>query len=115
MMMSQTLAEAFSENPLFNYMLRQDHRKKRAYQELFNTAIGVMKKNNEMYVTEKIEGVALWNPPNKWGLTWLQEIYYLPRFLHISGIARINRLNKVMDMMKRKRPSLPHMYHHHLC
>lgn len=108
--MAETLAQAFDKDPVTNYTLRQDHRRKQAFRDMFRMVIKIMRKNDELYVTEDLEGVALWDPPEKWGLSFFQEIYYLPSFLRNSGLSRLANVNKVVNATKKVHPSTPHMY-----
>jgi len=108
--MAETLAQAFNNDPVFNYFIRQDIRREQAFRKMFEMCIRLMSESDELYITDKIEGVALWSPSEKWQLSFFQEMALLPTFLRICGLSRLGRINNVMNMTKKSHPSCPHMY-----
>ena len=56
--MAETLAQAFNNDPVFNYFIRQDIRREQAFRKMFEMCIRLMSESDELYITDKIEGVA---------------------------------------------------------
>ena len=64
--MTDTLARAFDDDPVMNYLVKQDARRAERLRRLMRMALNPMTfPYGETYVAERFEGVALWNPPGQ--------------------------------------------------
>lgn len=108
--MAKTLAQAFMNDPVINYILKPNIRKDQALQDMFLMIMRFMKERDELYFTENMEGVALWDPPDRWGLTFFQELSMVPTLFRICGLSRLGRFNSVMTATKKVHPSASHVY-----
>lgn len=108
--MVSTLVRSFEEDPITNYILRQDRHRRTAFEKVFEVGVDIFAKYNELFTTEDLTGVAIWVPPNKWRLSFFQELLLLPRMIRTCSLARLTRAKAVLGAMKKNHPLKPHMY-----
>ena len=106
-----TLAAAFDDDPLVNYMLRQDDKRldglRQAYRELILPAYVPQ---GESYMASDESGVALWSPPPGKHVTTDGEWATMrPLMRSISG-RRAARFERVVRFMEERHPDEHHAY-----
>src|SRR4051812_5572550 len=63
----RVLSRAFDEDPVHNYILRQDSKRARAFDIWFRVAFeSLTLPHGEAWIAEDASGAALWIPPGKW-------------------------------------------------
>ncbi len=108
---SQVLSQAFETDPPLNWLIRQDHRKYVALQELFSVAFRKMTHPfGCVEASDDFTGVALWTPPQRWKLSLDVEITLLPTFIRVLGFRGFGRKMQAIHQLQRHHPKKPHYY-----
>lgn len=109
-----TLADAFRDDPQFQWFLRRDGRQGRALLEFFGWILRSMTfPNGQIWMSEGGEVVACWFrpgalPPPSRGLG---QLALLPMMLGVSGWSRLPRAAAMANLMERSHPHEPaHWY-----
>ena len=77
--LTATMARAFDDDPLLNWMAAQDKRRaRRVYDAMAVCVNRLTLPHGEVYTTDGIEGGACWTPPGKWKLGMLQQLLLVP-------------------------------------
>jgi ribosomal protein S18 acetylase RimI-like enzyme len=109
--LTATLARAFDDDPLINWMVLQDKRRAR---RVFDTMEITLKKMSmpydEVYTTDGIEGGALWAPPGKWKLGLFQQLMLVPDMMRIATFKRLPKVMGGINAIEKKHPHQPHFY-----
>lgn len=108
--LSETLAAAFHDDPVFERLLPVEHKRPLGLQRFFTIellAIGLAR--GSVWTTEQLQGAALSTPPGKWRLP-------LPMLLaHASGFARafgagLPRAALLLQRVELRHVRTPHHY-----
>lgn len=95
---SQSLAEAFGEDPHFSYIIRQ-HEEKRI-RRLGNGIASFLEKNwlpkGEVYTHDQSFGAAVWTPPGEWHDSLASQLRLLPALAGKTGPGDVARLLRVL-------------------
>src|SRR6266568_1175373 len=87
----RVLSRAFDEDPVHNYIVRQDAKRALAFELWFRVAFqSLALPHGEAWIAENAAGAALWIPPGKWS-DWalLQSAHHLVRAV---GLRRMPRM-----------------------
>jgi len=108
-----TLTAAFMSDPILGWMAREGAARQSALRALFTLMVAEAKRDTLWIdIANDGAGVAVWIKPGyPSSATGLRaQIALLPRFLAVSGLARIVRALAVGQMMDRIHPHAPHAY-----
>jgi ribosomal protein S18 acetylase RimI-like enzyme len=109
--LSATLARAFDDDPLVNWMVAQDKRRsRRVFDAMSLTLRKMTMPHGEVYTTPEIQGGALWTPPGKWKMGVLQQILLLPEVVKFATVRRIPKVMGGIGAIEKKHPHQPHYY-----
>ena len=121
--MARTLAAAFDDDPIYNWVMRQDARRAQAMHHFFTeevreyldapgaTAAGGYDATKQAWTTGTGDGVALWSaPPGGHRLSIAELLRAAPVFLPDTGLARLPRLLWLLHATEAKYPRIPHWY-----
>ena len=106
--MSQTLARAFSDDPLICFLLgERTVMMPRLFRALFRLALPY----DACDVTEGFEAAALWRPPGRWHTPFYRFIIHGPelQFPRIFGLG-IGRAVSALNHIEKHHPKEPHFY-----
>lgn len=107
----RTLCRAFDADPVVNWLVRQDHRRRAAMEEFFGVCFRILSLPfGENLVTRDLNAAALWVPPGKWKLGFLRQLMMLPRFVRCAGRGRILRSFKSLNNLIKVHPHELHYY-----
>lgn len=107
----RSLCRAFDDDPLVNWILRQDARRAEGFDALFRTSLEVLcLKHRWALTTEDWCAGALWYPPGTSKIGFAQQLRMLPQMIRGVSVRGVPRLVRVMDAMERYRPNEDHFY-----
>jgi ribosomal protein S18 acetylase RimI-like enzyme len=111
---ARVLSEAFADDPVANYFLRQDEKRAAARFDFFALISEIGIAAGRVWLAEN-DGAPLaasiWAPPP--GIvktTWLQEARMIPRFVACAGLSRVARLMRLREVMDAHHPKAAHWY-----
>lgn len=108
--LSQALAHAFYEDPVFNWLVPDDSERLGMSQRGFELYLRkVYMPHEECYTTEDAVGGALWLPPHKWHLGPLAQVRLLPGMLGAMG-RRLPQLLRAISTLESNHPKKTHYY-----
>lgn len=107
--MAEMLSRAFHDDPVKIDLLPDAARRARRGPALFTTFASFHLPNQQIYVTEGLEGAALWDPPGHWKVPVGRIALNIPRTLSIFGLRLIRNLGVLTDIEK-VHPREPHYY-----
>lgn len=109
--LARVLSHAFDQDPMINWLLRQDAGRARAFRRFFNVAIGAMAQPHELvFTTADLGGAALWFPPGKWRMSLWQQLRLLPALASSVGYRRVPGVMAGIDALEKQHPREPHYY-----
>lgn len=112
--LSSTLAAAFQDDPVMEWLWPDQQRRAFGLPRLFATQTrhhhfasqGV---DIAVDTSGAIGGAALWDPPGKWKPSTLTELRMLPRLVRAFG-PRLRAGKQLADLMTESHPAEPHWY-----
>lgn len=111
--LAQTLARAFFDDPVMMWMLPDPAQRARGLPRLFATMTRhhfLAGGGSEVAVSGgQIAAAALWDPPERWQQSRLEEMRMIPGFLRAFG-SRVGVGQEVSELMKTYHPEEPHWY-----
>ena len=109
--LSQMLARAFDDDPVINWFLRQDHLRDQSCVNMFERFLLPMAiHRGEIYTSEDYRGAAIWYPPEKWKLSFFQELAALPVGIRLTGMRRFLSRMRCFHRLDALHPKSPHYY-----
>ena len=99
-MLTLTLAAAFENDPVANFCIRTDARRKWALRAGFKRALDLYQPYGLTFIAEDGAGTAVWTRHDQWQLTFWQECWLIPLYIRVCGINRFMRLSRGFDAMK---------------
>ena len=112
---SQTLAAAFSQDPLFQYILPQEDKiKDKLLYGSWKTSLQYCQSYNCIYTTPELKGVAVWLPPGEYPFNFLRFLlagfYKIPFQLGLKRLRKFLSLFALFDEYHKQDMSVPHWY-----
>jgi GNAT superfamily N-acetyltransferase len=107
--MAEMLSRAFQDDPVKVDLLPDPARRAAQGPRLFETFAGFHLPHGEVYVTDALEGAALWDPPGHWRVPARRIATSLPRAVAIFGRRLVRNLGVLRDI-ERAHPREPHYY-----
>ncbi len=104
------LGRAFDGDPPMRWFLRDEERRIELARQMFDVMLRTVHlARDACYTTDDVIGGALWVPPGRWRLGFLQQLRLLPGMIRVFGrdLARAQRGLTVMDA---GHPRKPHWY-----
>jgi GNAT superfamily N-acetyltransferase len=111
--LSETLSQAFFDDPVMEWMLPDDNARLTQLIRLFST----MTRHHHLAGGgvevardgPAIGAAALWDPPSRWQHSRRDELAMMPSFIRVFGL-RSAKARAVQELMKREHPEEPHWY-----
>jgi GNAT superfamily N-acetyltransferase len=107
---SETLARAFTDDPLICFLLADESRRPAKMPRLFRLLFKLGLPYGACDVTGDYEAVALWRPPGKWHIPFHQYITNGREFVGLFGVTTGLRVMSIMDTIEKRHPKEPHYY-----
>jgi ribosomal protein S18 acetylase RimI-like enzyme len=108
---AQSLAQAFEDDPVMNWVLRDDSSRLGQLERGFSFYLHrIWLRHEQCYATEELFGAALWLPPGKWQVPPMQQLRLLPGLLGVAGRA-LPRFLRVFHLIEKHHPEEPEHYY----
>ncbi|MEI9930597.1 MAG: hypothetical protein WDM89_08610 [Rhizomicrobium sp.] len=107
--LSQSLARAFYDDPVFSHFLPDDAARLRKLETVMAILFKLGEPHGACYTTDNYESITLWRPPNEWDVPFWAYIVNGPALLTTFG-GGIGRVLSTLDMMENIHPHEPHWY-----
>ena len=108
--LAQALALAFDGDPPMRWFLRDDARRVEHAREMFEVMLrAVHLVRDACYTTDDVIGGALWVPPGRWQLGFIQQLRLLPGMIRVFG-RDLPRAQRGLTVMDSGHPRKPHWY-----
>jgi len=110
--LSQSLANAFYDDPAISWMVPDDERRRRVGPMGFGAWLTkIYLPKNEVYTDPDRKAGALWAPPGKWRMSVGVQLRLAPAMVRIVGLKRMPLILKGLAMMDKHHPDdRPHWY-----
>lgn len=112
--LARTLADAFQDDPVMEWMLPDSRRRAKGLARLFaaqtryqHFASGGV--DIAVDPAGAIAGAALWDPPGRWKTPSLTELRMLPQMVRVFG-SRMRAGKQLVELMTAAHPEEPHWY-----
>ncbi|MGH9022623.1 MAG: GNAT family N-acetyltransferase [Acidimicrobiia bacterium] len=105
---SETLAQAFFEDPVISWWIPEDHRRKAILPEFFRVVGETTLPKEELYRSADGAGAAIWMPPG--GQPSEEEMSELAPRLGEATAEYANALFEFLEIMDAKHPNEAHFY-----
>jgi ribosomal protein S18 acetylase RimI-like enzyme len=106
----EVLARAFRDDPVVSHIAQADERRGERIRRLMRTGLGLTLPHGETYVSEGLEGAALWVPPDAPRAGMLDDLRLIPDMIAIGGLGSLPRLALTLLLVQRKQPRAPHFH-----
>jgi GNAT superfamily N-acetyltransferase len=109
---ASVLADAFYDDPVMRWWLRDDGRYGEALKRFFGFMMESDIPHGHVYLSQDHAAAAAWQPPAVAGQpfpVW-EQIKLLPRMIQNTGLRRLTRVFKLIAMMEEHHPKRPHFY-----
>ena len=106
-LLALALARAFDTDPPMRWFLRDDARRVEQARDMFDVMLRTVHlARDACYTTESVVGGALWVPPGRWQLGFVQQLRLLPGMIRVFGrdLPRAQRGLAAMDSGHPRRP-----------
>ena len=104
------LGRAFDSDPPMRWFLRDDERRVELARQMFDVMLRTVHISRDAcYTTEDVAGGALWVPPGRWALGFLQQLRLLPGMIRVFG-RDLPRAQRGLAVMDSGHPRRPHWY-----
>ena len=107
--LSQSLARAFYDDPVFSYFIPDDSKRLKKLERVMSILFKLGEPHHSCFTTTNYESVTLWRPPNEWDVPFWAYIVNGPALLGAFG-SNIGRVLSTMDKMEKMHPHTPHWY-----
>jgi GNAT superfamily N-acetyltransferase len=105
------LARAFIDDPIAEWSCRPDWLRQSILERFHETRTRQLLEHDEVWITGERTSAALWAPPKRWRLTFLQDAALSFGLLHPRLIARLPLIAAGLYGLERKHPVSPaHWY-----
>ncbi|MEL7240849.1 MAG: GNAT family N-acetyltransferase [Cyanobacteria bacterium J06573_2] len=112
---TETLVDAFSKDPLLQYILPQElSQKKKISRKFLEINLRYAQPLNHIYTTPEIKGIAAWIPPGKYPLNFLKMLqlglYQMPFQLGLGRFVKLLSLFSMFEKYHKQDMNQPHWY-----
>jgi ribosomal protein S18 acetylase RimI-like enzyme len=109
--LTAVMARAFDDDPIANWFAAQDKRRKaRIWNFMQVSLMKLTLPYDEVYTTPKHEGGALWTPPGKWKMGFLQQLMLTPAMVRTTSWRRLPGILQGLGAIEKDHPHAPHYY-----
>jgi len=109
--LTRSLARAFDEDPLINWIVRQDARRADGFDALFRVSLErLCLAHRWVLTTDDRTAGALWYPPGTSKISFVQQLRMLPQMILGASLRGLPRLIRVMDVLDEHHPKTSHFY-----
>jgi ribosomal protein S18 acetylase RimI-like enzyme len=109
--LAASLARAFDDDPVVNWIVRNDEKRTQGLELLFHTCISdLCLRHKNVLTTEDFTGGALWYPPGTSKVSYAKQLSLMLKMTRVVGWKRLLRLALLMDKMGRYHPKERHYY-----
>jgi N-acetylglutamate synthase-like GNAT family acetyltransferase len=106
----QMLSRAFDEDLYQNWVVRQDGGRVGGFRLYFEKCLELTLPFDGVYTTPECEGAAIWTPPGKWKLGFLQQLLFMRAMVRTCGLRRVPEMLRGLKLIQDRHPSPPHYY-----
>jgi ribosomal protein S18 acetylase RimI-like enzyme len=104
------LTRAFDGDPVVNWLMREDHKRRAAFAEFFEVCFRKLAyPHGEVVVATDLHAAALWVPPGKWKVGFLTQLVMAPRYMRCAR-GKIIRSFRALNNTTKAHPHEPHYY-----
>ncbi|HEV2310852.1 MAG TPA: hypothetical protein VGU73_10020, partial [Acidimicrobiia bacterium] len=95
------LSRAFADDPVMTWFFPDDDRRTARCELFFRRVVldGPYARVGDVYTTDGLESAAIWLPPDKWRLGFLDQLRFLPAILRILPVrwlaSRLAAFNQI--------------------
>jgi ribosomal protein S18 acetylase RimI-like enzyme len=110
--LSQSLANAFYDDPVISWMVPGDERRRRVGPFGFATWLSkIYLPKDQVFTDPERKAGALWAPPGKWRMSVGLQVRLSPAMFRMFGVRRMPLILKGLSMMDKHHPDdRPHWY-----
>jgi ribosomal protein S18 acetylase RimI-like enzyme len=106
-----SLVRAFNNDPIINWVVRQDSKRSQAFDLYFRTILCTMcLPHGEVMTTDECVGGTLWLPSEKAKIGFAQQVSMLPNMIRAVSLRGVKRLMDFVDALDKVHPEERH-YH----
>jgi ribosomal protein S18 acetylase RimI-like enzyme len=96
--LAASLARAFDDDPIVNWLVRKDKKRTQGIELLFQTCISdLCLRHENVLMAEDYSGGALWYPPETSKVGYARQLSLIPKMIPVVGWTGLLRLALVMD------------------
>jgi ribosomal protein S18 acetylase RimI-like enzyme len=101
-----SLARAFDDDPVINWLARKDNKRVHGIESLFKTCIAdLCLRHEHVFTPEDLSGGALWFPPETSEISFIRQLSLANKMIPFTGWTGLLRLALSQDKAHRTRPS----------
>lgn len=112
--MKRVLARAFDADPFHKWYVIQDKKRIARLETHFETYLKhYVMKHDHVFVTEEVNAVAAWFPPEpeeSWKLSTLKELSLMDKWVSIMGVRKLRIVQAGVDRLKKHHLKTPHFF-----
>jgi ribosomal protein S18 acetylase RimI-like enzyme len=103
--LAASLARAFDDDPVVNWIIRKDEKRTQGLELLFHTCISdLCLRHEKVLMTEDSTGGALWYPPGTSNVGYAKQLSLIPKMTQVVSWRGLLSLVSVMDKLERCHP-----------
>lgn len=107
--LAETLASAFSEDPVFRWMVPENSHIERM-RRFFAGQLRATMKHQSVFTNDSYDGVAIWLPPDNWKVPTADLVRIMPTLMRSFG-TRLPRVLGGLSVIEKNHPKdPPHWY-----
>lgn len=109
--LATSLARAFDDDPILNWLVRKDKKRMQGMKRMFHTCISdLCLPHDNVLVTDDLTAGALWYPPGTYKLNLIKQLILGPKMIPAVGLTGLLRLALAMDISGRQHPKERYYY-----
>lgn len=109
--LTDVLVRAFDDDPVLNWLLRNDHKRRLAFKTYFEYSLRYYSlPYGTTFTTPNYEGAAIWVPPGKGKFGFFEQLRLLPGIIRVGSLPRLPRVIRAFNAAKKHHPAATHYY-----
>jgi len=105
------LTRAFDDDPLINWLVRQDDKRPHGFEVFFHTCLAtVCLPSGQVLTTDDRTGCLLWFPPGTYDMGLARQVSLLPNIFRVTSLRGLKRMVSTMDALDKAHPKQEHAY-----